>query len=80
MPQQHNYLRRPSCGMNTALADARVLNDLLDLYNDDLSAVLPAFSRMRWQQKTIMLGDIWGTIAGKLTGTSRNPLQEARAH
>mmetsp|Transcript_16908 Transcript_16908/g.39363 ORF Transcript_16908/g.39363 Transcript_16908/m.39363 type:complete len:926 (+) Transcript_16908:64-2841(+) len=82
-------------GMNTALADARVLNDLLDLYNDDLSAVLPAFSRMRvkeghaltdlsayqfsmdaWQQKTIMLGDIWGTIAGKLTGTSRNPLQE----
>jgi len=82
-------------GMNTALADARILNDLLDLYNDDLADVLPAFSRMRvkeghaltdlsayqfsmdsWQQKKIMFNDIWNTIAGKLTGTSGNPLQE----
>lgn len=34
-------------GMNTALADAAVLNELLDEYNDDLDAVLPVFSKER---------------------------------
>lgn len=34
-------------GMNTALADAAVLDELLDKYNDDLDAVLPAFSKER---------------------------------
>ena len=34
-------------GMNTALADAAVLNELLDEYSDDLDAVLPAFSNAR---------------------------------
>ena len=34
-------------GMNTALADAAVLDELLDKYNDDLDVVLPAFSKER---------------------------------
>ena len=34
-------------GMNTALADAIALNELLDLYNDDWESVLPAFSKER---------------------------------
>lgn len=33
--------------MNTALGDASALNHLLDEYNDDWSAVLPAFSKER---------------------------------
>ncbi len=33
--------------MNTALADAAVLHELLDEYKDDLDVVLPAFSRER---------------------------------
>lgn len=34
-------------GMNTALADAAALNELLDKYNDDWEEVLPAFSEER---------------------------------
>ena len=34
-------------GMNTALGDASALNRLLDEYNDDWDAVLPAFSKER---------------------------------
>ena len=34
-------------GMNTALADARVLNDLLDEHKDDWTVVLPKFSDLR---------------------------------
>ena len=34
-------------GMNTALADAKVLNDLLDKHKDDWTAVLPQFSALR---------------------------------
>jgi kynurenine 3-monooxygenase len=34
-------------GMNTALADAKVLDDLLDKYNDDFDKVLPEYSNER---------------------------------
>jgi len=34
-------------GMNTALADAGVLDDLMNLHGDDLDKVLPAFSKER---------------------------------
>jgi len=34
-------------GMNTALADAAILNEMLDEYDDDWQAVLPAFSKDR---------------------------------
>ncbi|KAL3770447.1 hypothetical protein ACHAWU_009998 [Discostella pseudostelligera] len=34
-------------GMNTALRDAQKFNDLLDLYHDDLTKVLPQYSKER---------------------------------
>jgi len=34
-------------GMNTALADASVLDDLMNTFGDDLEKVLPAFSKLR---------------------------------
>ncbi|XP_044011575.1 kynurenine 3-monooxygenase [Aphidius gifuensis] len=34
-------------GMNTAFEDVLVLNELMDLYNDNLEKVLPAFSQIR---------------------------------
>jgi kynurenine 3-monooxygenase len=43
----HATLPQIGQGMNTALADAAVLDELLDEYNDDLDAVLPVFSKER---------------------------------
>ena len=50
----HATLPNLGQGMNQALVDAVVLNDLLDKYEEDLDEVLPAFSKERVKEGNAM--------------------------
>jgi len=63
-------------GMNTALADAAALDDIMDKYNDDLDQILPAFSQERVKEGNALT---WLAIHAYSMDVTQNIMMQIRS-